>query len=57
MAERFGGEAPWLDDYAATHPAEFFAVTCEAYFVSRERFAQDFPALLPLYDGFFRAAR
>lgn len=56
MAERFGGEAPWLDDYAATHPAEFFAVTCEAYFVQRERFAQEFPELLPLYDGFFRSA-
>lgn len=56
MAERFGGEAPWLDDYAATHPAEFFAVTCEAYFVQRERFAQELPTLLPLYDGFFRSA-
>jgi len=57
MAERFGGDAPWLDDYAATHPAEFFAVTSEAYFVSRERFAQDFADLLPLYDGFFRATQ
>jgi Mlc titration factor MtfA (ptsG expression regulator) len=56
MAERFGGEAPWLDDYAATNPAEFFAVTCEAYFVHRERFALEFPELLPLYDGFFRSA-
>lgn len=56
MAERFGGEPPWLDDYAATHPAEFFAVTSEAYFVQRERFGQELPALLPLYDGFFRAA-
>ncbi len=56
MAERFGGEPPWLDDYAATHPAEFFAVTSEAYFVQRERFAQELPTLLPLYDGFFRAA-
>lgn len=55
MAERFGGEPPWLDDYAATHPAEFFAVTCEAYCVQRERFAQELPTLLPLYDGFFRA--
>ncbi len=54
MAERFGAERPWLDDYAATHPAEFFAVTCEAYFVSRPRFGQEFPALLGLYDGFFR---
>ncbi|MDQ7747376.1 M90 family metallopeptidase [Hydrogenophaga pseudoflava] len=54
MAERFGAERPWLDSYAATDPAEFFAVTCEAYFVSRGRFAQEFPALLLLYDGFFR---
>ncbi len=55
LAERFGGEPPWLDDYAATAPAEFFAVTCEAYFVQRERFAQELPTLLPLYDGFFVA--
>lgn len=54
LAERFGGEKPWLDDYAAQDPAEFFAVTCEAYFVSRERFAEEFPTLLSLYDGFFR---
>lgn len=55
MSERFGGEPPWLDDYAATHPAEFFAVTAEAYFVQRERLAQELPTLLPLYDGFFRS--
>ncbi len=54
MAERFGGEAPWLDAYGATAPAEFFAVTCEAYFVNRERFTQDFPALTRLYDQFFK---
>lgn len=56
MAERFGAERPWLDDYAAKDPAEFFAVTCEAYFVNRARFAQEFPALVALYDGFFRPA-
>lgn len=56
MAERFGGVPPWLDDYAATHPAEFFAVTCEAYFVQRDRFAQELPVLLPLYDGLFRVS-
>ena len=56
LSERFGAEPPWLDDYAAKDPAEFFAVTCEAYFVSRERFGQEFPALLTLYDGFFRPA-
>ena len=53
MAERFGGEQPWLDDYAAKDAAEFFAVTCEAYFVNRARFAFEFPELMPLYDGFF----
>ncbi len=54
MAERFGAEHPWLDAYGATHPGEFFAVTCEAYFVNRPRFGQEFPALLKLYDGFFK---
>jgi Mlc titration factor MtfA (ptsG expression regulator) len=57
LAERFGGEPPWLDDYAAQDAAEFFAVTCEAYFVNRERFGIEFPTLMPLYDGFFNAAR
>lgn len=56
MAERFGAERPWLDDYAAKDAAEFFAVTCEAYFVNRERFAHEFPSLIALYDGFFRPA-
>lgn len=54
MAERFGAEKPWLDAYGATQPAEFFAVTCEAYFVNRQRFEQEFPSLLALYDSFFR---
>ena len=54
IAQRFGGMPPWLDSYGATAPAEFFAVACEAYFVNRSRFAQDFPALLLLLDGFFR---
>ena len=52
-AERFGEPWPWLDDYGATAPAEFFAVACEAYFVNRERFTQEFPSLLPLLDAFF----
>jgi Mlc titration factor MtfA (ptsG expression regulator) len=42
MARRFGAEPPWLDEYGAGSPAEFFAVACEAYFVNRERFTQDF---------------
>ncbi len=56
MAERFGGKAPWLDAYAATAPAEFFAVTSEAYFVNRVRFAQEFPELLSLFVQFFNAS-
>ncbi len=56
MAERFGAEPPWLDAYAGTAPAEFFAVTSEAYFVNRGRFAQEFPELLPLFAQFFNAS-
>jgi Mlc titration factor MtfA (ptsG expression regulator) len=54
IAERFGGEPPWLDAYGATAPAEFFAVAGEAYFVSRPRFAIEHPALVELFDAFFR---
>lgn len=55
MAERFGGEPPWLNAYGATSPAEFFAVTAEAYFVNRTRFTQDFAALTVLFDDFFES--
>jgi Mlc titration factor MtfA (ptsG expression regulator) len=55
VAERFGGAAPWLDAYGATAVDEFFAVASEAYFVNRARFAQDFPELTGLFDGFFLA--
>ena len=44
-ADRFGENAPWLDRYGATAPAEFFAVACEAFFVNRPRFQQEWPAL------------
>ena len=55
-AERFSGTAhePWLDAYAAQSVDEFFAVTAEAYFVAGQKFAQEFPELLPLYDAFFK---
>ena len=56
MAERFGAERPWLDAYGATSPSEFFAVACEAYFVNRARFAQEFAGLMPVLDAFFRRA-
>jgi Mlc titration factor MtfA (ptsG expression regulator) len=55
MANRFGGPQPWLDPYAATDPAEFFAVSCEAYFVNRKRFGEEWPALLDLFDAYFLA--
>lgn len=54
VAERFGGAPPWLDPYGATAIDEFFAVACEGYFVNRPRFAQEFPPLVELFDGFFR---
>jgi Mlc titration factor MtfA (ptsG expression regulator) len=57
MAERFGGEAPWLDAYGAESIGEFFAVAGEAYFVNRRRFEAAFPALLTLFDGFFDPGR
>ena len=56
IAERFGGEPTWLDPYGAQSIDEFLAVASEAYFVSRNRFAREFPALVPLLDGFFRPA-
>jgi Mlc titration factor MtfA (ptsG expression regulator) len=56
IAERFGGSPPWLDHYAAESVPEFFAVACEAYFVQRKRFTQEFPDLVPLFDAFFRPA-
>jgi len=57
IADRFGGQPPWLDAYGATAPAEFFAVACEAYFVNRERFTEDFAALTGLFDQFFKVNR
>ena len=55
VAERFGGVATWLDPYGAEAIDEFFAVACEAYFVNRPMFEREFPALVPLFDGFFGA--
>ena len=54
LAERFGAPAPWLDAYAASAPAEFFAVACEAHFVQPERFALEFPELSAALRAFFK---
>ncbi len=53
MAERFGAEPPWLDAYGATSPAEFFAVTTEAYFVNPRQFEADFAQVKVLFDTYF----
>ncbi|MCS4293227.1 Mlc titration factor MtfA (ptsG expression regulator) [Comamonas sp. BIGb0152] len=53
-SQRFGEPAPWLDSYGATAPAEFFAVACEAYFVNRSQFAQEWPQLDRMLSGLFR---
>jgi MtfA peptidase len=53
IAERFGGDEPWLDPYGAENVGEFFAVAGEAYFVNRATFGAEFPELLALFDGFF----
>ena len=55
VAERFGGEPPWLDPYGAEAIDEFFAVASEAYFVNRPRFEQSFEPLARLFDGFYLA--
>lgn len=57
MHERFGAEAPWLDAYGAQSPVEFFAVASEAYFVNSQRFTQEFPALVTLFDSFFHPSK
>jgi Mlc titration factor MtfA (ptsG expression regulator) len=53
-AERFGASRPWLDPYAASAPAEFFAVACEAHLTQPERFAEEFPELSAALRAFFR---
>lgn len=54
--ERFGLSAkPWLDDYACTSLAEFFAVASEAYFVNPTRLAAQSAPLHELLRAFYRA--
>jgi MtfA peptidase len=47
------GELP-LDPYAARHPAEFFAVASEAFFVLPEPLAEDYPAVYGLLARYYR---
>jgi MtfA peptidase len=48
-----GSAQPLLDAYGSTSVDEFFAVAAEGYFVQRERFSAEHPALLMEFDGFF----
>ena len=57
LAERFGQPMPWLDAYGATSLVEFFPVACEAYFVQRARFAEEWPGLAMMFDDFFDPRR
>jgi MtfA peptidase len=57
LAQRFGAAPPYLDDYAATNPGEFFAVASEAYFVNRPALQNAHPALAPLFDSFYLQAK
>jgi Mlc titration factor MtfA (ptsG expression regulator) len=44
-----------LDPYAATDPAEFFAVSSEIYFTNPARLQAPFPAWFELLDRYYRA--
>jgi hypothetical protein len=57
MSQRFGQPTPWLDAYGATSPAEFFAVTSEAYFVNRQQFTAEFADLTLLFDAFYKPVK
>ncbi len=48
------GEETWFDDYAATSPAEFFAVMSEAFFETPAILREDYPALYAQFVRFYR---
>ncbi len=48
------GKPSALDDYAAEHESEFFAVASEAFFESPALMKQEFPELYELFRGFYR---
>ena len=47
-------EVSLLDPYAATDPAEFFAVCSEAFFKQPQRMAFEHPALYGELRGYYR---
>jgi MtfA peptidase len=48
------GEPTLLGDYAASEPAEFFAVASEVFFEQPQRLADDAPALYAELRGYYR---
>ena len=50
------GEPTPIDDYAATHPGECFAVCCEAFFTAPDLLEAAYPALYHLLERYFRQA-
>ncbi|AKJ29170.1 zinc-dependent peptidase [Caldimonas brevitalea] len=54
LQQRGPGEPGLLSDYAATDPAEFFAVATEVFFEQGELLAQESPALYGELSRFYR---
>lgn len=48
------GEDTPIDDYAATHPGECFAVCCELFFSAPDQLAAVYPELYDLLKRYFR---
>lgn len=48
------GKPTPIDDYAATHPGECFAVCCEAFFTAPDLLDAAYPGLLALLGRYFR---
>lgn len=48
------GEPTPIDDYAASHPAECFAVCCEYFFTAPDELNTAYPALYALLERFFQ---
>lgn len=51
--DELGADLP-IDPYAATHPAEFFAVASEAFFVHPQPLQEDYPDVYRLLASYFR---
>jgi len=49
------GKYKLIGSYAATNPAEFFAVITERYFEEREKFKRDFPDLFKELEYFYNS--